>query len=74
MKAESSYITYLLVILPRSKEAMTEAQICLTVKVCFSVCPMLPPKAENMKVEKWHLLVKYIFLLAWFTHFQNTRI
>lgn len=47
MKAESGYITYLLVILPRSKEAMTEAQICLTAKVCFSVCPMLPPKAKK---------------------------
>lgn len=35
MKAESGYITYPLVILPRSEEAMMEAQICLTASVFF---------------------------------------
>lgn len=47
MKAENGCITYLLVILPRSKEAMMEAQICLTAKVYFSLCTMLPPKAKK---------------------------
>lgn len=59
---------------------MIQAQICLAPKMYFFPhYTMLPPKAKktkkqkNMNVEKGHILVKQMFLLAWFTHFKNVQ-